>query len=180
MNMNQRKVSVFIAMSLDGYIAGKGGDMSFLSCVEVPNEDYGYYAFIDEVDTVIMGRNTFDWVFAQTGAFPHHDKQTIVVTHRPLPEIPNLEAFSGDLAVLVNKHRNQTGKSIFVDGGASVVDELIHKHLIDEVIISVIPVILGGGTRLFDELNTTIPLDLKHSKAYSSGLVQLTYAPRNQ
>jgi dihydrofolate reductase len=178
--MNRRKVSVFIAMSLDGYIAGKGGDMSFVSCVEVPNEDYGYNAFIEEVDTVIMGRSTFDWVFAQTGRLPHHNKQTIVVTHRPLPEIPNLDAFSGDLAMFVNKLRNLSGRTIYVDGGASVVDELMQKHLIDEVIISIIPVVLGGGTRLFDELNTTIPLDLKHSRAYSSGLVQLTYVPRNQ
>lgn len=167
-------------MSLDGYIAGREGDMSFLSSVEAEGEDYGYNTFIKGVDAVIMGRKTFDWVLAQTGSLPHSDKLTIVVTHRPLPEMPNLRSFSGDLGELVNGLKNQSGNTIYVDGGASVVDELVRKRLIDEIIVSVIPVLLGGGTRLFDELNVLETLNLIHSKAYPSGLVQLTYVPRKQ
>jgi dihydrofolate reductase len=72
----ERKVILYIAMSLDGFIARTGDDLSFLSIVEKQGEDYGYRDFINTVDTVIMGRRTYDWVLTQVDEFPHADKDT--------------------------------------------------------------------------------------------------------
>ncbi len=74
--MNKRKVIVYIAMSLDGYIAGEGDDLSFLSIVQQDGEDYGYHAFVDTIDTVIIGRKTYDWVCKQ-GFIPMRIRRSI-------------------------------------------------------------------------------------------------------
>ncbi|MFM8456839.1 MAG: dihydrofolate reductase family protein, partial [Ignavibacteria bacterium] len=80
--MNMRKVIVYIAMSLDGYIAGEGDDLSFLSIVQQDGEDYGYHAFKDTIDTVIIGRKTYDWVCGQ-GIIPHQDNSLFIITRNP-------------------------------------------------------------------------------------------------
>jgi len=170
-----RKTIVYIASSIDGYIAKPNNDLSFLSIVEKEGEDYGYAGFIHSVDTVIMGRKTYDWVTTQVPRFPHADKETYIITRTPKPAIGNISFYTGDLKELVLRLKGEPGKNIFVDGGAEIVNELLRLALIDELIISAIPILLGDGTPLF---HTGIPeqkLELVKSNHYDTGLVQLHY-----
>jgi dihydrofolate reductase len=173
---NQRKVILYIATSADGYIAKPNDDLSFLSRVQQEGEDYGYTHFVASIDTVILGRKTYDWVMKQVSEFPHAYKKTYIITRTPKASIGNAQFYTGNVQGLVNKLKNEKGRNIFVDGGAEIVNELLKDNLIDEFIISVIPVLLGGGTRLFKEGFSEINLKLLSAKAFDKGLVQLHYA----
>jgi dihydrofolate reductase len=145
-----RKLILYVAMSLDGYIAKPNDDLGFLSIVEKEGEDYGYADFVSSVDTVIMGRKTYDWVTKQVD-FPHADKNAFIITRSPRPSIGKTVFYTGDLNDLVRKLKTEEGKNIFCDGGAEIVNELLKNDLIDEFMISVIPVLVGNGIKLFKD-----------------------------
>jgi dihydrofolate reductase len=170
-----RNVILFIATSLDGYIAKPGDDLSFLSAVQKEGEDYGYGDFIATVDTVIMGRKTYDWVTTHVPEFPHAEKETYVLTRTPMPPAGNIHFFGGNLQSLVTGLRNKPGKNIFIDGGADVVNELLKGALIDEFYIAIIPVLLGEGVRLFRDGRPEQTLELLELKPFETGLVLLHY-----
>lgn len=170
-----RKVILYIATSLDGYIAKPNDDLGFLSIVQKAGEDYGYTDFVNSIDTVIIGRKTYDWVLTQVKEFPHADKTSYVVTHKPRPAIGKIKFYTGNLKELVLRLRTEQGKNIFVDGGAEIVNELLKDNLIDEFIISVIPVLVGNGTKLFKDGRPEQKLKLMSSKSFEKGLVQMHY-----
>jgi dihydrofolate reductase len=170
-----RSVCVYIAASLDGYIAAPGDDLSFLSRVEQEGEDYGYAAFTETVDTVIIGRKTYDWVMNQVSQFPHADKEAYVITRAERPPVGNTRFYTGDIKELVQGLKGKEGKNIFVDGGAEVVNSLLKEGLVDELIISIIPVLLGAGTRLFQEGFPQQGVRLREARTFEKGLVQLSY-----
>jgi dihydrofolate reductase len=170
-----RKVIVYIAMSLDGYIAKPNDDLGFLSIVQKKEEDYGYKDFIKTVDTVLLGRKTYDWVMKQVTEFPHADKTTYVITRTDRPGIGKRIFYTGDLNALLTRLKHEPGKNIFVDGGAEIVNELLKQNLVDEMIISVIPVLVGDGTRLFKDRRPEQKLELVDAKQFDTGLVQLHY-----
>lgn len=165
---------LYIAMSLDGYIAKPDDDLSFLSMVEKEGEDYGYADFISTVDTVIMGRKTYDWVIKQVD-FPHSDKDAYIITRTARAPIGRTVFYTADLSELVKTLKSAQGKNIFCDGGAEIVNELLKKDLIDEMIISVIPILLGSGTRLFKDGRPEQKLILVNAKTFDTGLTQLHY-----
>ena len=165
-------------MSLDGYIAKPNDDLSFLSIVEKDGEDYGYIDFITTIDTVIIGRRTYDWVMNQVPEFPHSDIDTYVLTRTPRPSVGKTNFYTGDLKSLVLSLKGQEGKSVFVDGGAEVVNELLADNLIDDFIISVIPIMVGEGIRLFKDGRPEQVLELIDVKKFETGLVQLHYRQR--
>ena len=173
--MENRQVILYIAMSLDGYIAKKDNDISFLSVVEKPGEDYGYNDFIKTVDTVIMGRKTYDKVLSFGTEFPHKDKKCYVLSSSKTGSDENVEFFNGEISDLISKIRANKGSDIYIDGGAEVVFELMKVNLIDKFIISIIPVFIGDGIRLFKSGRPEQNLKLIDSKAFSTGLVQLWY-----
>ena len=170
-----RKVVLYIATSLDGYIAGENDDLSFLSMVEKLGEDYGYNDFIKTVDTVIMGRKTYDKVLSFGIDFPHRDKKCYVLSRTRKGADENVEFFNGDISVLIHSIRKTDGKDVFIDGGAELVFELMKQDLIDRYIISIIPVMLGNGTPLFKPGRPQQNLKLIDSKIFPSGLAQLWY-----
>ncbi|MDQ4141321.1 MAG: dihydrofolate reductase family protein [Bacteroidota bacterium] len=169
-----RKLILYIATSLDGFIAKPNDDLSFLSIVQKEGEDYGYSNFITTVDTVILGRRTYDWVLKHA-EFPHADKNAYVITRTARPNSGNTVFYTGDLTQLVKKLKGEQGKNIFCDGGAEIVNELLMNDLIDEFIISVIPILVGSGTRLFKEGRPEQKLELVSGKTYDTGLTQLHY-----
>jgi dihydrofolate reductase len=173
---SERKLIVYIAMSLDGYIAKPNDDLSFLSLVQMEGEDYGYEKFINTVDTVIMGRKTYDWVMKQVPRFPHEDKETYIISRQLKQGLGNVQYYSGNIKELVDRLKSQSGKNIFVDGGAEIVNLLLQDLLVDEWIISVIPIMLGTGVRLFKDGRPEQKLKLVHTSQFKSGLVQLHYA----
>ncbi|MFN3757113.1 dihydrofolate reductase family protein [Algoriphagus sp.] len=172
---NNRQVILYIAMSLDGYIAKPNDDLSFLSIVEKEGEDYGYSDFVSTVDTVILGRKTYDWVMKQVGEFPHADKNAYIITRTAKPTIGKTVFYTGDLTDLVIKLKSENGKNIFCDGGAEIVNELLKNDLLDEIIISVIPILVGNGTRLFKDGRPEQKLKLVNVKTFDTGLTQLHY-----
>lgn len=170
-----RKVILYIAASLDGYIAKPNDDLSFLSIVQKDDEDYGYSVFINSVDTVISGRKTYDWVMKQVPVFPHADKNTFIITRNAKPSIGKVNFYSGSLKELISKLKSESGKNIFIDGGAEIVHELLKENLIDEFIISIIPVLVGSGIKLFKDGRSEQTLELVSVKKFEKGLAQLHY-----
>ncbi|HZH64862.1 MAG TPA: dihydrofolate reductase family protein [Flavisolibacter sp.] len=171
----ERKVILYIAASLDGYIAKPGDDLSFLSVVEQEGEDYGYAEFIKTIDTVIVGRRTYEKVLSMGFDFPHANKDSYIVTRTPRPDSGSVKFYTGSLKDLVLKLKSQKGKNIFVDGGAEIVNELLKDALIDEFIISILPVLTGDGIKLFKDGRPEQNLQLLTAKQFDTGLTQLHY-----
>jgi dihydrofolate reductase len=170
-----RKVILYIAMSLDGFIAKPDGDISFLSEVEQEGEDYGYSAYLETVDTVILGRKTYDKIRSMGIESPYGERQVFVLTRNPNLASDKITFYSGSLPVLISSLKSKSGKNIYCDGGAETVQRLLQDDLIDEFIISIIPILLSNGISLFDKSVQQRKLQLVKSKSFEKGLVQLHY-----
>lgn len=180
LQLNNRQLIVYIAMSLDGYIAKPNDDLSFLSVVEQEGQDYGYEEFVKTVDAVIVGRKTYDKVISMGFDFPHADKDTYIITRTSKPAIGSVKFYTGELKLLVEKLKSMQGKNIFCDGGAEIINELLKQNLIDEFIISVIPILVGNGTKLFKDGRPEQLLQLVSTKQFDKGLTQLHYKRASQ
>lgn len=162
-------------MSVDGYIAKTDGDICFLSVAENGDEDYGYARFLESVDTVIIGRKTYDKVHSMGFELPYPENDVYVITRNSRPDEGKVKFYSGDLTGLVARLKALEGKHIYCDGGAETVHMLLQNDLIDEMIISVIPVLLGDGISLFGKQFPEKKLQLINSATFEKGLVQLQY-----
>ena len=172
-----RKLSLFIATSLDGYIAKPNDDLSFLKLVEKEGEDYGYTEFIKTIDTLIIGRKTYDYVLKEIGPshYDNGERDVYVITRTERPNVGKVKFYTGNLKELVRKLKKENGKNIYCDGGAEIINELLKYDLIDELIISVVPILLGNGTRLFKDERPEQLLEFVSAKTFDTGLVQLYY-----
>ncbi|MDO8930161.1 MAG: dihydrofolate reductase family protein [Bacteroidota bacterium] len=171
----KRKLILYIAMSLDGYIAKQDDDISFLTAVEQEGEDYGYSKFIETIDAVILGRKTYDKILAMGIDWPYGDRKVYVLTRTPKPDSGNIQFYSGSLSDLISTLKNQEGKHIYCDGGAETVHQLLQLDLIDELTISIIPILLGDGIRLFKGGLQEQKLQLINAQSFEKGLMQLRY-----
>lgn len=172
--MDERKVILYIAASLDGYIAKPNDDISFLSMVEKEGEDYGYGKFMSTVDVVILGRRTYDKVLSMGYEYPF-ERKIVVITRNPKADQGVVSFYSGDLKDLVVKLKSEPGKNIHLDGGAEIISEMLKLDLIDEFYISIIPVVLGDGISLFKKGIPEMKLKLEGVESFEKGLVQLHY-----
>lgn len=172
-----RKLALFIAMSLDGNIAKPGDDLEFLKLVEQEGEDYGHAEFLAGVDAIILGRRTYAHVLKHIDAAYYDDgeRDVYVVTRTARPEQGRTTFYTGQPHELVAQLKKEQGKTIYCDGGAEVIDALLHHDAVDEMIISVIPVLVGGGTRLFKDGRPEQRLALVGARTFGTGLVQLHY-----
>ena len=143
-------------MSLDGFLATKDDDLSWLSVVEREGQDYGYGAFNETVDTYLVGRKTYNVVLQLTGGtFPAAEKHNCyVITRQERASENGVTFYNGDIAELIQKLKSEDGKNIYCDGGGQIVKLLTDKNLIDEYRISVIPTIQGDSKRLFFRWHT--------------------------
>jgi dihydrofolate reductase len=176
-----RILSLFIATSLDGYIAKPNDDLSFLKVVEKEGEDYGYADFTANIDTIIIGRKTYDYVLKEIGS-SHYDngqRDVYVITRTERASVGRTTFYSGSLTDLVQRLKSGNGKNIYCDGGAEIINELLLHNLIDEFIISVIPVLVGNGTRLFKDNRPEQQLEFVSVKSFETGLTQLRYKRKN-
>lgn len=170
--MSRPLCCVYIAASVDGFIAGPGGDLDWLKRVERPGEDYGFAKFFDSIDTLLLGRRTYDFVRG-LGSWPYGDKRCVVLTHRPEQPLAQERFFAGEVTALVDELQQAGAKRVYVDGG-EVIAQFLAAGLIDDLTISQIPVLLGGGTPLFRP-GAQAALELVSSRAFPSGLVQSTW-----
>jgi len=175
------KLSIYIATSLDGYIAKPNDDLSFLKLVEKEGEDYGYAEFTATIDTIIVGRKTYDWVSKEIGSshYDNGDRNVYVITRTERPAVGKTTFYTGNLSELVQELKTGSGKNIYCDGGAEIVNELLKNNLIDEFIISIIPVLVGNGTRLFKDNRPEQELELVNAKTFETGLTQMHYRVRS-
>jgi dihydrofolate reductase len=177
-----RKISLFIAMSLDGYIAKPNDDLSFLKLVDKEGEDYGYAEFTSKIDTIIIGRRTYDYVVNEIGA-SHYDngkRDVYVITRTERQKVGRTTFYTGNINELVKQLKSENGKNIYCDGGAEVINELLKHDLIDEFIISVIPILLGNGTRLFKDGRPEQVIEFIKVKTFGTGLTQLHYKRKSK
>lgn len=167
-----RDVVLFIACSLDGYIARKDGRVDWL----FHDEDYGFTEFYDSVDTTLMGKKTYRDILG-FGDFPYPEKKNYVFVRKDnTPPNKHVEYIHGDIPTFVRNLKKQEGKSIWLVGGGQINTMLLTSGQIDRMIVSVHPVILGQGVPLF---GAGVPAErwftLEHVETFASGLVQLTY-----
>ncbi|GAB5416670.1 MAG: dihydrofolate reductase family protein [Crocinitomicaceae bacterium] len=169
------KNKVFIATSIDGYIADKNGGIDWLHNVPNPDgDDMGYAAFMDEVDALIMGRNTFDTVRSFDMDWPY-SKPVFVLSNR-LKEIPReytgkVFLVNGELPEILHEIRRKGHQNIYIDGG-STIQSFLRQGLIDTMIITQIPIVLGGGIPLFGDLESPQKFNCVETKRFLGSVVQ--------
>lgn len=156
-----RKVVLFIAMSLDGYIATKEDSLEWLFQTEGEG-DNGYLEFYETVDTIILGRRTYDWILDMEGDnFPYKGRQCFVFSGSRQGEDKNVRFFHGDITDFITKLKQEEGKDIWVVGGGELLQHFISNRLVDEWIITIAPTVLGDGIPLFKKNDFETRLRLK-------------------
>ncbi|WP_018127147.1 dihydrofolate reductase family protein [Balneola vulgaris] len=178
------KCSVYIAVSVDGYIARKDGSLDWLPGADpneqsnTPAEDYGYHAFIQSVDALVMGRNTFEMI-QSFGSWPY-PMDVFVLTNRPLDKLPdgvtNIYAVQGSPSDVVEQIQQKGHQHLYIDGGDTI-QQFLKANLISELILTKVPVLIGQGISLFgdSDLGKDIPLKHLSSQSYENGFVQSHY-----
>ncbi|MEN9445045.1 MAG: hypothetical protein RIS47_1936 [Bacteroidota bacterium] len=173
-----KKLKLFIASSLDGYIARPNNSLDWLDEMENPNQiDHGYLSFLKEIDTLIMGRTTYEVVLGFGIDWPYLDQESFIASKQDTYEIktPKTSVVKGELVSFVKNLKKGRGKNIWLVGGGELISELINARLVDEMIISVVPRIIGGGIRLFAGNPRDTLWELKSAVTYPTGVVNLTY-----
>ena len=166
-----RKVILNVAVSLDGFIEGPNGEYDWC----LTDQDYGMTAFMNRVDAIFFGRKSYDLMQAvEPGGYP--DKKKYVFSKSLTTVASNYTQISDNYVTEVKELKQKDGKDIWLFGGASLTTSFINERLLDELILSVHPLILGQGKLLFSHISSRVPLRLLDTKTFSSGLVQLSYA----
>ncbi len=168
------RIRLYIAISLDGYIATPDGDVAWLEPFHAA--DYDYDEFLKSIGTLVMGRTTFDQVLG-FGAWPYAGKRAIVMTSRPADLLPEgTEVRNADAATVAREARNFGGGDVWLTGGGNVARQFLDAGLIDEIELFVMPVLLGDGVRLFPGAAAQAGLMLEDTQPYDNGVVRLVCA----
>src|SRR6267378_8345293 len=176
-----RKIIVYIATSADGFIARKDGAVDWLDRPR-PKGNYGIGEFWKSIDTILLGRKTYDFVvqFLKQGkSIPkadHEPKHYAFSRHPPKKVLPGFEFVKEPIKKFAKRLRSQKGKDIFMMGGAGIIASFLDCGAIDEFIIHVIPTFIGEGIPLMAPRHRTVPLKLVSIKKFSDGVVRLHYA----
>jgi dihydrofolate reductase len=168
------KLSVFIGVSLDGFIARRNGDYDFLPADG--GEPHGYDEFIATVDTILMGRNTFD-VVLKLPSWPYRDRRVVVLSHRPLDfsgATGSVEQMCGEPGKIVHQLAASDAKHVYVDGGITV-QQFLRAGYIRHLTVTRVPVLIGEGIPLFGYLPHDVNLRHVDTRQYISGLVTSEY-----
>ncbi len=172
------EIILYIAASLDGYIASPDGGVDWLSAVEVEGEDYGYEEFYESVDALLMGSKTYEQVLG-FGEWPYTGKPCWVCTSRRLEQaLPEVAFTASEPTRTLSELETRGLDRVWLVGGGRLAASFAKDKLISEYVISVAPILLGAGIPLFPSPSQKTDLVLSEAKPYPSGLVQLTYRPR--
>ena len=175
--MNNRNI-VFIATSLDGYIADKNGGLDWLNSIPNPDLiDMGYEKFNESIDAIVMGRTTFETVLNFDIDWPY--TKPVFVLSRTLEAIPEkydekAELVKGSLTNILLEINSRGYTRLYIDGGATI-QSFLKEDLIDELIITTIPILLGGGAKLFSELPKELKFKHSNSSLFLDEIVQNHY-----
>ncbi len=171
------KATVYVATSIDGFIARENGSIDWLPPVGEGGEDYGYRKFLDSVDAIVMGRRTYEMVLS-FGSWPYGKKPLIVLSSRQV-EIPRniadtVESLSGPPKEVVRRLTERGFGHLYIDGGKTI-QGFLRDSLIDRLIITRVPILLGSGIPLFGPLSRDIKLRHLETRQFKNGLVQSEY-----
>jgi len=161
--MEQRKIILYIAVSLDGFIADEHGGVSWLDEADVEG-DNGFSKFMATVDTVMIGRVTYEQVLSFGGDWPYRGKTVYVFSHHGHAPDANVEFVSGDIGKIVEDIRSRPGSNIYLVGGAELISGFMKEQLIDEYLVFVMPVVLGKGIPMFRGPSPRTWLTLEESR----------------
>lgn len=169
---------VFIAVSLDGYIARQDGDIGWLLQRDDPTEDHGYAAFIADKDWIVMGRGSYEKILT-FDEWPY--ERPVLVLSRQLADTPVPVALKGKVQFsnrapkeVIDDLAAQNAHRVYIDGG-QLIQSFLREGLVADIVITTIPVLLGSGKPLFGSLPHDIDLTLLSSRSFPSGLVQSYY-----
>lgn len=172
--MNQ-KIILYIAQSLDGFIAREDGSLDWLTQYDSKDQDYGYNDFLKGIGVVVMGNNTYRQVLT-FGDFPYKNKACFVFSNDISKTNENDVTFvNGDVAKIIEEIKKNHKGDIWLVGGAMLIDEFLKHEMVDEFIVTTIPVIIGRGIPLFSKDNSENKLQLVEIKSYKNGLLQAHY-----
>ena len=173
-----RNIILGLAVSLDGYIEGPNGEYDWC----LTDQDYGMSEFFNRIDGIFMGRKSYELTLSMGDApMPGFPKLKEYVFSNTLHEVrKDAILIKGDIAEQVKMIKNEPGKDIWLFGGAGLTASLMNLGLVDEIGLGVHPILLGSGKPLFSQFDHRIHLNLVDTKAYSSGLVGLTYTVANK
>ena len=167
-----RKVILGVAVSLDGFIEGPNGEYDWC----FTDQDYGLKEFFKRIDTIFVGRKTYEMSADMEGGGAGFPKFKEYIFSTTLDKVKaGATLIKGDIKTKVEKIKNEKGKDIWLFGGAGLTTSLLNLGLVDELSLAVHPIVLGSGKPLFSNIKDRIKLTLIDTRTYSTGLVSLTY-----
>ena len=176
--MQQVHVSVFLGISIDGCIAGEEGDLSWLAELAPDSpEATGYTALMEQVDTLLIGRTTYDAVLGFE-PWPYAGKRVVVLSHRDFTPRHGEQRREGNLKAVLAQLAEEGCRHVYLDGGA-VIRAGLREGVVDSLTLSMLPVVLGKGVRLFDGDLPRSDWQLAETRCLPSGVVQLRYGRSN-
>lgn len=172
-----RKIKLYIASSIDGYIADLDGGLDWLSKYPITAEfNYGYDIFFDSVDSVIMGGRTYRDILNMDVIYPYESKTSYVITRNKISSPKgNIHFITNNVIEIISDLKKKEGKDIWLVGGGEIVSMLLNYDLIDEMIITYIPVVLGTGKPLFPETKKESNWKLINSQSYDNSVLTVEY-----
>ena len=177
---NHRKIIVRIAASADGYIARPDGDLEWLTSRPARKGFYGVNAFMKTIDTMLMGRLTYEAGLGLGATFDPRSRTIVFSRHAPPADVPaGVEFVSGAIGPFVERLRERPGKDIWLMGGGDLIASFLDAQAIDEFVVSVVPVFIGDGIPLIARRHRLTPLKLQSVERFDDGLVQLHYQVQN-
>ena len=174
------KSVLYLAISVDGYLADEQGGVGWLAGDgSEPDAPGSYPEFLDTVDAIVMGWTTYHQLVTELSpdSWPYEGRPCYVVTHRQEEDQEHISFWNGELTALVDKLKGEYGGNVWICGGASVAGQLLQEGRIDKLWLSIIPTVLGKGVRLFPELPQELPLKLVGT-GHWNGIVDLVYEKR--
>jgi dihydrofolate reductase len=169
-----RKVILYVAASVDGYLARHTGDISWLP-VPAANQDYGYKDFYASIHTLLVGRKTYEQALT-FDKFPYTDKETFVFASSDINQIaPTVRRVGEEAEKFVRALKQNSGGAMWLVGGAQLIGSLLDADLVDEIYLFLIPTLLGGGIRLFSNTQHEHQLKFEAIKSYPDGVAELRY-----
>ena len=172
-----RKIILYIATSIDGLIAGENSDLEWLDNFPNPRKtDYGYNTFYESIDTIVMGANTYRYINESTNEWPHQNIETYLISHSiKESSIPNVHILNENWVTQVKLLKEQKEKNIWILGGGEILSQLLEHNLVDKMIISQFPVLLGKGTQLFHFGYDCSKWEMAKGRFFTNGVIQAEY-----
>jgi dihydrofolate reductase len=172
------KIKLFIASTIDGFIAREDGSLDWLNDLPNPDQlDYGYVDFLESIDVLIMGRKTYEEILNFGIEWPYADKKSFVLSADPnyLTKTPNTILTNRISEDFIKTLRSNSKRNVWIIGGGQLIQEFLEYDAVDKMTLSIIPVILGKGIKLFRENVKERRFELIRSESFTTGVVNLTY-----